>query len=175
MGLINHFSCFIQSESNLAGGCRKTNTVVLGAPKRVSYSRAGDPAGAGADETSPRIRPLVDDVVEDWTTGEAHDVTDRSFVVRRVIRLNGALPEDKLGRWVWLLSPWFLVDRVSGHTTALKLPDNDPGVSQVRWFRDYGAYCGLTSSGKSLYAVVAQVSDRKPVLPKKSQPSMRRS
>jgi len=51
--------------------------------------------------------------------------------------------------------------------TAIKLPDYDPGVSQVMWFRDYAAYCGLTSSGKSLYAVVAQLSARKPVLAKK--------
>ena len=42
--------------------------------------------------------------------------------------------------------------------TALKLPDYDPGVSQVSWFRDYGAYCGVTASGKSLYAVVAQLA-----------------
>ena len=152
----------------LHAAARKTHTVVLGAAKRVPYSKAGDPAGAGADETALRIRPLVvDDVVKDWTTGDAHDVTDRSFVVRRVIRLNDALPEDKAGRWVWQRGPWLLVDRVSGHITALKLPDYDPGVSQVRWFRDYGAYCGLTSSGKSLYAVVAQVTVRKPVLTKK--------
>jgi hypothetical protein len=50
---------------------------------------------------------------------------------------------------------------------ALKLPDYDPGVSQVSWFRDYGAYCGVTASGKSLYAIVAQVAARKPVLAKK--------
>jgi hypothetical protein len=50
---------------------------------------------------------------------------------------------------------------------ALKLPDYDPGVSQVSWFRDYGAYCGVTASGKSLYAVVAQVAARKAVLAKK--------
>jgi hypothetical protein len=37
----------------------------------------------------------------------------------------------------------------------------------VSWFRDYGAYCGVTASGKSLYAVVAQVAGRKPVLAKK--------
>jgi hypothetical protein len=49
----------------------------------------------------------------------------------------------------------------------LKLPDYDPGVSQVSWFRDYGAYCGVTPSGKSLYAVVAQVEARKAVLKKK--------
>jgi hypothetical protein len=37
----------------------------------------------------------------------------------------------------------------------------------VSWFRDYAAYCGLTASGKSLYAVVAQVAARRPVLAKK--------
>ena len=40
-------------------------------------------------------------------------------------------------------------------------------MSQVSWFRDYGAYCGVTASGKSLYAVVAQVAARKAVLAKK--------
>ena len=37
----------------------------------------------------------------------------------------------------------------------------------MSWFRDYGAYCGVTATGKSLYAVVAQVAARKPVLAKK--------
>jgi hypothetical protein len=50
------------------------------------------------------------------------------------------------------------------------LPDYDPGVSQVAWFRDYGAYCGVTASGKSLYGVVAQVAARKAVLAKKLSP-----
>jgi hypothetical protein len=59
------------------------------------------------------------------------------------------------------------VDRLTGHVTALKLPDYDPGVSQVAWFRDYAAYCGVTATGKSLYAVVAQVGVRKAVLAKK--------
>ncbi len=68
---------------------------------------------------------------------------------------------------MWQRGPWLLVDRVTGHVTALKLPDYDPGVSQVSWFRDYGAYCGVTASGKSLYAVVAQLAARKPVLAKK--------
>ena len=99
--------------------------------------------------------------------------------MRRVIRLNDALPSDnspakspekprrQAGRWVWQRGPWLLVDRVTGHVVALKLPDYDPGVSQVSWFRDYGAYCGVTASGKSLYAVVAQVAARKAVLAKK--------
>jgi len=147
---------------------RKVHTVALGAAKRVPYSRAGDPAGAALDETTLRIRPLiVDTLLKEWTTGDAHDVTDRSFVVRRVLRINDSLPGDKQGHWVWQRGPWLMVDRVSGHISALKLPDYDPGVSQVSWFRDYGAYCGLTASGKSLYAVVAQLAARRPVLAKK--------
>ncbi|HEY1768002.1 MAG TPA: hypothetical protein VGG26_10115 [Terracidiphilus sp.] len=147
---------------------RKGHTVVLGAVKRVPYSKQGDPAGAAAGEDALKIRALlVDGALKEWTAGEAHDVTDRSFVVRRVIRLNDALPGDKQGQWVWQRGPWLLVDRVTGRVTALRLPDYDPGVSQVVWFRDYGAYCGITASGKSLYAVVAQVAARKPVLARK--------
>jgi hypothetical protein len=147
---------------------RKVHVVTLGAAKRVPYSKAGDPAGAAAAEDALKIRALlVDGVVKEWTNGDAHDVTDRSFVVRRVMRLNDSLPSDKVGHWVWQRGPWLLVDRVSGHVVALKLPDYDPGVSHVSWFRDYGAYCGLTANGKSLYAVVAQVAARKPALAKK--------
>jgi hypothetical protein len=154
---------------------RKMHVVGLGAVKRVPYSKTGDPAGALADEKSLKIRPLVvDSQVKEWTTGDAHDVTDRSFVVRRVLHLNDELPGEKPGtgvtHWVWQRGPWLLVDRVSGHVTALKLPDYDPGVSQVSWFRDYGAYCGLTASGKQLYAVVAQLAARKPILAKKIAP-----
>jgi hypothetical protein len=168
---------------------RKTHSVVLGAIKRVSYSKAGDPSGAATGEDTLKVRALlVDGVLKEWTTGDAHDVTDRSFVVRRVIKLNNALPtdtpgppdkaspdkaspdkaiHDKPSQWVWQRGPWLLVDRTTGRVTALRLPDYDPGVSQVSWFRDYAAYCGLTASGKSLYAVVAQIAARKPVLAKK--------
>ena len=155
---------------------RKVHTVILGAAKKVEYSKAGDPAGAAPGEDSLRIRALlVDGVLKEWTTGDPHDVTDRSFAIRRVIRLNDALPADKLNQssartasaWVWQRGPWLLVDRVTGHIVAIKLPDYDPGVSQVSWFRDYAAYCGVTASGKSLYAVVAQVEARKPALAKK--------
>jgi len=149
----------------------KTHTVILGASRKVPYSKAGDPAGAARGESSLKIRALlVDSALKEWTTGEVHDVTDRSFVIRRAIRLNDTLPGDKPSagsRWVWQRGPWLMVDRVTGHIAALKLPDYDPGVSQVSWFRDYAAYCGLTSSGKSLYGVVAQVAARKPVLAKK--------
>jgi hypothetical protein len=146
----------------------KVHTVFLGAAKHVPYSKVGDPAGADSGEKSLKIRPLVvDDLVKEWTSGEAHDVTERSFVVRRAIRLNDTLPGERQERWVWQRGPWLLVNRVNGHILALKLPDYDPGVSQVKWFRDYGAYCGLNANGKSLYALVAQVEAHKPVLAKK--------
>jgi len=162
---------------HLVAAPRKPHIVGLGAARKVPYTKKGDPAGASASDDSLKIRALlVDSVVKEWTTGDAHDVTDRSFVVRRVIRLNDSLPTDKpaehlagdyQGHWVWQRGPWLLVDRITGHIVALKLPDYDPGVSQVSWFRDYGAYCGVTGTGKSLYAVVAQVAARKPVLAKK--------
>jgi hypothetical protein len=158
------------------GAPRKTHSAFLGAAKRVPYSKAGDPAGAAQDEKELKIRALlVDGVLKEWTTGDAHDVTDRTFVVRRAIRLNDTLPGDKpdqksartASAWVWQRGPWLLIDRATGHATALKLPDYDPGVSQVSWFRDYAAYCGVTATGKSLYAVVAQIAGRRPVLAKK--------
>jgi hypothetical protein len=151
---------------------RKPHTVYLGAVKTVSYSKEGDPSGALAGEDSLKIRALlVDGQVKEWTTGAVHDITDRTFVVRRAIRLNDSLPGDKAGaqkeHWVWQRGPWLMVDRTAGHITALKLPDYEPGISEVVWFRDYAAYCGLTTTGKSLYAVVAQLSVRRPVLSKK--------
>jgi len=151
-----------------AAAATKTHTVVLGAARKVAYSKAGDPSGAAANETELKIRALlVDSVLKEWTTGEAHDVTDRSFAVRRAIKLNDAMPGDKLIHWVWQRGPWVLVDRVTGKVSAIKLPDYDPGVSHVSWFRDYAAYCGLTASGKSLYAVVMQVGAKKAAVSRK--------
>ena len=171
----------------IGAAAHKTHTVGLSAGKKVPYSKVGDPAGAATGEGTLRIRALVvDGLIKEWTTGDAHDVTDRSFVVRRVIKVNDSLPSDGAGsggsgsggsagaksvvaasHWVWQRGPWLLIDRVSGHVSALKLPDYDPGVSQVVWFRDYGAYCGVTATGKGLYAVVAQLAARKPALSKK--------
>ena len=125
------------------------------------------------------MRPLlVDGKVKEWTAGDAHDVTDRSVAVRRAIRINDLLPSDpspgnsavKTEHWVWQRGPWLLIDRSTGHVTALKFPDFDPAVSNVTWFRDFAAYCGLSSGGKQLYAVVAQIAGRKPLLMKKISP-----
>ena len=149
---------------------RKPHVVLLGAARRVAYSKVGDPAGARGEERELHVRALiVDGAVKEWTTGEAHDVTDRSFVIRRALRLNDTLPGEhgKGERWVWQRGPWLLVDRTSGHVSLVKLPEYDPAVSQVSWFRDYAAYCGVTTSGKALHAVVAQIAGRKPLLNKK--------
>jgi hypothetical protein len=71
---------------------------------------------------------------------------------------------------VWQRGPWLLVDRSTGHSEVLKLPDFQARVSDVSWFRDYAAYCGLPASGKHLYAVVMQIAVRKPLLAKKLAP-----
>ncbi|HVC47540.1 MAG TPA: hypothetical protein VND90_09870 [Terracidiphilus sp.] len=146
----------------------RTHTVYLGPVKQVPYSKEGDPAGAEPGETALETRTLVvDGQVKEWTTGDVHDVTERSFVVRRALRLNDSLPSDTKMTWVWQRGPWLLVDRETGRVTALKLPDYNPAVSRVVWYRDYGAYCGVTPSGKILYAVVAQLTVRRAVLRKK--------
>ena len=150
---------------------RGHHAVTLGATRSVPYSREGDPAGSNGDESKLAVRPLVvDGHVTEWTTGPLHEVTERSFVVRRAIRINDALPDEKVGKsgdWVWQRGPWLLIDRQTGHVTQLRLPDFDPAVSDVVWFRDYAAYCGVTASGKSLYAVVAQIAVRKARLSRK--------
>lgn len=169
---ISVLALLLVSSVMLNASPRKVHIVALGGVRRVAYSKIGDPAGAATGEDTLKIRPLVvDGLIKEWTTGEAHDVTDRSFVVRRVLRINDELPGEKSvnpdKHWVRQRGPWLLVDRVTGHIAPVKLPDYDPGMSQVVWFRDYAAYCGITASGKSLYAVVAQVAARKPVLAKK--------
>lgn len=160
--------CLLNFPAFSAPRAPKVHTVGLGLAKRVPYSAITDPSGALPGEKDLRVRPLlVDDRVKDWTSGDIHTITDRSFAVRRAIRLNDALPGEKTEHWIWQRGPWLLVDRTNGHYVALKLPEYDPAVSQVVWYRDYAAYCGLTASGKSLFAVVAQIGARKPVLSKK--------
>src|SRR5262252_563363 len=52
-------------QSNAAA--KKTHVVVLGAVKRVPYSKGGDPAGAASGEDSLKIRPLVvDGSIKEW-------------------------------------------------------------------------------------------------------------
>lgn len=115
-----------------------------------------------------KVRPLyVDARQKEFTTGAAHDVTDRLFVVRRAFRLNDALPEENgAPRWSWQRGGWLLVDRVTGRISQINLPEFDPMYSTASWYRDYAAYCGVSEDGKKLYAVVTQLGRRKPVLKK---------
>jgi hypothetical protein len=68
--------------------------------------------------------------------------------------------------WQWQLGGWLLVDRITGHTSPINLPEFDVFYSDASWYRDYAAYCGVSEDGKKVYAVVAQISRRKPVLKK---------
>jgi hypothetical protein len=148
-----------------AAAAPKTHSVTLGAVRRVPYSPPEATVDTrAADAAALRVRPLfVDSVQREWTVGDLHDVTDRSFTIRRALRLNDALPGEA-ARWTWQPGPWLLVDRVSGHIAALHLPAFDAAVSEVVWFRDYGAYCGITTTAKGgLVAVVAQLGARKAV------------
>lgn len=150
----------------------KVHTVSLGAVRKVPWSRPDkvpEPSNSPAKSLPTlKVRPLiVDGKQKEWTTGDAHDVTDRSFTIRRAMRLNDRLPGDSSARWSWQPGPWLLVDRTTGHITALHLPDFDAGISEVVWYRDYAAYCGAGSTAKGgLFAVVAQLGVRRPVVHK---------
>jgi hypothetical protein len=113
------------------------------------------------------VRPLyVNGRLREFTTGEPHDVTDRLFVVRRAFRVNDRLPEEpkKMPIWRWQRGGWLRVDRVTGNVRELTLPDFDPYYSTTSWYRDYAAYCGMSEDGEKVFAVVAQVGQRKPVV-----------
>ena len=159
--------CALPSPRTLFAAVPKVHTVTLGPFRRVPYTQPDATPDTKADETSSlKIRPLfVDDHQKEWTTGEIHDITDRTFTVRRALRLNDALPTDAVPHWIWQPGPWLLVDRITGHITALHLPDFDPAVSDAVWFRDYAAYCGIATTAKGgLVAVVAQLGARRAVV-----------
>jgi hypothetical protein len=146
----------------------KVHTVTLGPVRKVPYTPPqATPDTKSEDSSTLRIRPLVvDGVQKEWTLGEVHDVTDRTFVIRRALRINDSLPAEPV-RWAWQPGPWLQVDRISGHIAALHLPDFDPLVSNVVWFRDDAAYCGIASTAKSgIVAIITQIGARKPIVQK---------
>lgn len=115
------------------------------------------------------VRPLyLDTKLKEYTTGPTHDVTDRMFVVRRAYRVNDSLPTESSSqpRWLWQRGGWLLVDRNTGRITQIKLPDFDPYYSDVSWYRDYAAYCGVADDGERVSAIVAQITTRKPLYKK---------
>jgi hypothetical protein len=115
------------------------------------------------------VQPLlVDGKIKEFTTGAPHDVTDRLFVVRRAFRINDQIGDDRSNppRWKWQRGGWLLVSRDTGRVSQLTLPEFDPYYSAASWYRDYVAYCGVSDDGEKLYAVVAQVGRRKPIVRK---------
>lgn len=146
-------------------GASKIHVIALGKPTTVKIF-----VGPSEETTlSVAVRPLyLDDKLKEFTTGSQHDVTERLFVIRRAVRINDALPNDphKVAKWIWQRAGWLLVDRSSGHITPVKLTDFDAFYSDVSWYRDYAAYCGISETNERLYAVVAQLGSRKPVFRK---------
>ena len=129
------------------------------------------PNATGQKLLDLKVRPLfVDTRLKEYTTGNPHDLTDRLFVVRRAFRVNDALPSETTAiaspRWQWQRGGWLLVYRLTGHLSQLNLPEYDPFYSTASWYRDFIAYCGVSEDGKKLYAIVAQVGRRKPILKK---------
>jgi hypothetical protein len=135
------------------------------------WTSAKWPNATGQKLLDLKVRPLfVDTRLKEYTTGSPHELTDRLFVVRRAFRVNDALPSENAGanptHWQWQRGGWLLVDRVTGRVSQLNLPEFDPFYSTASWYRDYIAYCGVSEDGRKLFAVVAQVGRRKPILKK---------
>jgi hypothetical protein len=146
------------------GAVAKVHVIVFGKSTSVQWF-----AGFGAEGKPETIKVralIVDGRVKEYVTGSAHEVTERLFVVRRAFRVNDSLPEDSAPRWQWQRGGWLLVDRLTGRVSAINLPEFDAYYSAASWYRDYVAYCGVADDGKKTYAMVAQLSRRKPVLKK---------
>ena len=111
---------------------------------------------------------LVDARVKEFTLGQPHDVTDRLFVIRRAYRVNDSLPQESTAppHWQWQRGGWLLADRLTGHISPVALPEFDAFYSVASWYRDYAAYCGISEDGKKVFAIVAQLGRRKPLLKK---------
>lgn len=148
-----------------------TATPVFARPHQITWGK-WLPVKWFVGPTDDKVQPInvralyVDGHVKDFTTGQPQDITEQLFVVRRAYRLNDQLPEDanKVPHWKWQRGGWLLVDRESGRVTQLKLPEFDPFYSVASWYRDYVAYCGVSDDGEKLYAVVAQLGRKKPIL-----------
>lgn len=161
MRILAFFICPILLHAPL-GAAPKSHVVVLGKPASIT------PHDDRATSYELKIRPLyVDGHVKEFTLGAAHDVTDSTFVVQRIYRVNDSLPQENgPERWQWQRGGWLLVNRSSGKIQQISLPQFDPDNSAVNWFRDYAAYCGHSEDGEKLVALIVQLGHRKPVLKK---------
>jgi hypothetical protein len=138
----------------------------------VSFGKSQSVEWLAGPEEKPlvlKVRALyVDSRLREYTVGQPHDITERTFVIQRVVRLNDALPGEapspKL--WRWERGGWLIVDRSSGRVSPVPLPDFDPFHSAATWFRDYAAYCGVSEDGQHVALMVVQLGRRKPLFRK---------
>lgn len=175
--LFSATTLFARSYKDDSSGQHKKEHHKHHATRRIHSAGLGEwhsvPYAPHPDATSPatgqlRIRPLiVDGRLADWTTGEPHMITAQTFTVQQVLRVNNALPADPKPSWIWQLGPWLLANRSTGHVATLHLPDFYPTVSEVVWFQNYAAYCGLKPTGQFLYGIVFEVGIHKPLAAQK--------
>ncbi|MHB8214939.1 MAG: hypothetical protein ACYDDS_02560 [Candidatus Sulfotelmatobacter sp.] len=157
------------NQLSVAVAASKPHILTFGKWATIQCSPDSGSASEGEKPLTLKVRPLlVDARVKEFTFGIPHDVTDRLFVVRRAFRFNDSLPQEPASspHWQWQPGGWLLVDRLTGHISPLNLPEFDAFYSPASWYRDYVAYCGVSDDGKKIYAVVAQINRRKPVLKK---------
>jgi hypothetical protein len=149
--------------STAAAAATRVHVIAFGRGTSVQWF-----ASSGTDKpVTLKIRALViDGRVKEYVIGAPHEVTERLFAVRRAFRVNDSLPQDPAPRWQWERGGWLLVDRQTGHVSPINLPEFDVLYSAASWYRDYVAYCGVADDGKKTFAMVAQISRRKPVLRK---------
>jgi hypothetical protein len=161
--LLGMFVTFTRSN---AAAASKVHVIAFGKWTTVLY--VADSA-AEPGENKPltlRVRALViDGRIKEFTLGAAHDVTDRIFVIQRAFRVNDNLPQESSSpHWQWQRGGWLLVDRITARVSSLNLPEFDAAFSAVSWYRDYAAYWGVSDDGKQIYAVVAEINRRKPIM-----------
>ncbi len=147
----------------------KPHVITFGKWTTVQWFLDSSPGAVEDKPLTLKVRPLLIDArVKEFTLGPFHDVTDRLFVVRRAFRVNDSLPQESATppHWQWQRGGWLLVDRVTARISAINLPEFDAFYSAASWYRDYAAYCGISEDSKKIYAVVAQISRRKPILKK---------
>ena len=64
---------------------------------------------------------IIDGRTKEFVAGLPHEVTERTFVVQRVFRLNDSLPQEsgKI-RWQWRRGGWLLIDRLTGKCSQFR-------------------------------------------------------
>lgn len=154
-------AAWLMLSSQMVFAAAKQHVVAFGKWTSIKWSSADDESKT----VDVKIRPLfVDGKIKEFTVGVTHDITDHSFVVQRMYRVNDALPqEDGPSRWRWERGGWLLVDRASGKVQAIVLQYFDADLSVATWFRYYAAYCGVSDDGKKLLAIVEQLGKRKAI------------